>query len=61
MNFFVVNDIDIHKLNFKPFGFFLIFIENPLKKHVVLYLLNNECIINFYFWKKTIILKKKIL
>jgi hypothetical protein len=32
--FFVVNDIDIHKLNLRPFNLFFKLSESPLKKWV---------------------------
>jgi hypothetical protein len=59
MNFFVVNNIDIHQLNLKPFRSLKSLVENPFKKCVSLHLLSNECIINFYFWGKNHNLKKK--
>jgi hypothetical protein len=37
MNFFVVNDIDIHQLNLKPFKSLKSLIENPFKKCVSLH------------------------
>jgi hypothetical protein len=59
MNFFVVNDIDIHQLNLKPFRSLKSLVENIFKKIVFLHFLNNKCIINSYFWKKKSLKKKK--
>jgi hypothetical protein len=38
VNFFVVNDIDIHHLILRPFRSFKSLVENPLKKCVFLVL-----------------------
>jgi hypothetical protein len=35
-DFFVVNDVDIHKLNFKPLKSLKLLVENPIKKRVFL-------------------------
>ncbi len=58
MNFLVVSDIDVHQLNLRPFRNLKFLVENPFKKCVCLHFLSNKCIINFYFWEKTITLKK---
>jgi hypothetical protein len=52
MNFLVVNDIDVHQLNLKPFKSLQFLIESPFKKCVFLHFLSNKCIISFYFGKK---------
>jgi len=52
MNFFVVNDIDIHQLNLGPFKSLKSLVENPFKKCISLHFLNNNCIVNFFFGKK---------
>jgi hypothetical protein len=59
MNFFVMSDIDVHQLNLRPFKILYFLVENPFKKCVFLQFLNNKCIINYYFWEKTVILRKR--
>jgi hypothetical protein len=56
MNFLVVNDIDVHQLNLKPFRSLKNLLENPFKKCVFLHFLSNKCIINSYFGKKPLLL-----
>jgi hypothetical protein len=58
MNLLVVNDIDVHQLNLRPFRSLQFLVENPFKKCVFLHFLNNKCIINSFFWGKIITLKK---
>jgi hypothetical protein len=53
-----VNNIVIHQLNLGPFRSLKSLVENPFKKCVSLHFLSNKCIMNFYFWEKTITLKK---
>jgi hypothetical protein len=48
---FVVNDIDIYKVNLGSFRNLIFLVENPLKM-CFKNLLSNEFILNFYFWKK---------
>jgi len=52
MNFLVVNDIDVHQLNLKPFRSLKFLVENPFKKCVFLHFLSNKCIVNSFFGKK---------
>jgi hypothetical protein len=56
--FLVVNDIDVHQLNLRPFISLQILVEIPFNKCVFLHFLNNKCIINFIFGGKTITLRK---
>ncbi len=54
MNFLLASDIDVHQLNLRPFQILKFLVENPFKKCVCLHFLNNKCIINSYFWEKTL-------
>ncbi len=53
MNFFMVYDIDIHQLNLEKFRNYKILDEISFKKSVFLHLFINECIIIYFFRKKT--------
>jgi hypothetical protein len=59
MNFWVMNDIDVHQLILIQFKNLKILVENPLKKCVFLHFLNNRCIINSYVLEETITLRKR--
>ncbi len=59
VNFFMVYDIDIHKLNLKPFKIFMFLDEISLKKSVFFAILNNKCIIISFFRKKTTTISKR--
>jgi hypothetical protein len=50
--FLVVNNIDVHQLNLRPFRCLQFLVENPFKKCVVLHFLSNKCTTNSYFWEK---------
>jgi hypothetical protein len=58
MNFLVMNDIDVHKLNLRPYTSFQFLVENSFK-FVFLHFLSNKCIINTYSWGKNLYFKKK--
>jgi len=58
--FFVVNDINIHQLNFGSFRILDFLVKHPFKKIIVLHLFNNKCIIIYIFRKQiTTIWKRK--
>jgi hypothetical protein len=59
MNFLVVNDIDAHQLNLRPYRSLQNLVENSFKKCVFVHFLNNKWIMNSYFWEKTITLRKR--
>jgi hypothetical protein len=45
VDYFVMDDMDIHQLSFKPFRILEFFLENPFKKCVFLHLFTNKYII----------------
>jgi hypothetical protein len=54
MIFLVVNDIDVHQLNLRPFRSLQFLVENPFEKCVILHFLSNKCIIFFNFREKNL-------
>jgi len=49
VNFFVMNDIDIHQLNIGPFIILKCLVKNPFKKCVFLYFFCNKCIMMSFY------------
>jgi hypothetical protein len=59
MNFLVVNDIDIHQLNLRPFKNLQFLVENTFKECGFLHFLSNKCITSFFFGGGDHYFKKK--
>jgi hypothetical protein len=48
VEFFMMNDIDIHQSNLGPFKIIIFLVQNSFKECVYLHLYNNKCIIIFF-------------
>jgi hypothetical protein len=59
MIFLVVSDINVHQLNLRPLRSLQFWLKIHSKNVFFFHFLNNKCIVNSYFWDKSITLRKR--